>query len=134
MEAEQGQRAASGLQMQLARLDAELKALEERRRAVQADYNNQARRAVSVASPYPSQALAERVFPDHLAVGQPMPLMESLLRSRKVHSFACSHAIALPTDSSNMERRVVEPPSEQTAFEAMNLLMNSACSITALSV
>lgn len=62
--------------MQLARLDGELKALEERRRAVQADYNNQARRAIFVASPYPSQALAGRVFPGHQAVGQLMPVIE----------------------------------------------------------
>ena len=42
-ELQRAEQAAAGTQSQLARHQAELQALEERRRAVQADYNNQAR-------------------------------------------------------------------------------------------
>ena len=41
-ELQRAEQAADGAQAQLARHQAELQALEERRRAVQADYNNQA--------------------------------------------------------------------------------------------
>ena len=46
VEAEQAQRTVAGLEQQLNRQRLELQALEDRRRAVQADYNNQARHSI----------------------------------------------------------------------------------------